>query len=264
MAVSNRFCSLEVKLPPTLSQRLRTFRCCFIEFTLLGGLRMHCRTGMIVSANVEGRNSLMLTRFTVLRLGLAVFAALLAGCASFAPTAYLNSSALSAIDTNRGFCVHEPSVDPKRINGSKTIQRMFGEAGFDTSCGDQTYVVEWWFESTDQRVDHAHMPTFCSGYGYWRSCTTGHGATLVTYQRTFQLVIREKITSQDTQAVDGDTGAANPRDGAVWSARLDSRGSKTDYSSLIPNLMLPILANLGQDRQNELLRLLPPENSAAD
>ena len=173
MAVSNRFCSLEVKLPPTLSQRLRTFRCCFIEFTLLGGLRMHCRTGMIVSANVEGRNSLMLTRFTVLRLGLAVFAALLAGCASFAPTAYLNSSALSAIDTNRGFCVHEPSVDPKRINGSKTIQRMFGEAGFDTSCGDQTYVVEWWFESTDQRVDHAHMPTFCSGYGYWRSCTTG-------------------------------------------------------------------------------------------
>ena len=208
----------------------------------------------------------MLTRFTVLRLGLSVFAALLAGCASFAPSAYFNSSALSEIDTARGFCVHEPSVDPKRINGSKTIQRMFGEAGFDTSCGDQAYVVEWWFESTDQRVDHAHMPTFCSGYGYWRTCTTGHGATLITYQRTFQLVIREEVTTQDMEAEAADSAArmADPRDGAVWSARLDSRGSKTDYLLLIPNLMLPILANLGQDRQNELLRLLPPEDTEAD
>ena len=133
----------------------------------------------------------MLTKFTALRIGLPVFAALLSGCASFAPSAYLNSSALSEIDTSRGFCVHEPSLDPKRINGSKTIQRMFGEAGFDASCGDQAYVVEWWFESTDQRVDHSHMPTFCSGYGYWRSCTIGQGATLITYQRTFQLVVRE-------------------------------------------------------------------------
>ena len=70
----------------------------------------------------------MFTRSTALRLGLPVFVALLAG-ASFAPSAYLNSSALSEIDTSRGFCVHEPSLDPKRINGSKTIQRMFGEAG---------------------------------------------------------------------------------------------------------------------------------------
>ena len=68
----------------------------------------------------------MLTKFSALRIGLPVFAALLSGRASFAPSAYLNSSALSEIDTSRGFCVHEPSLDPKRINGSKTIQRMFG------------------------------------------------------------------------------------------------------------------------------------------
>lgn len=208
----------------------------------------------------------MLTKFTALRIGLPVFAALLSGCASFAPSAYLNSSALSEIDTSRGFCVHEPSLDPKRINGSKTIQRMFGEAGFDASCGDQAYVVEWWFESTDQRVDHSHMPTFCSGYGYWRSCTIGQGATLITYQRTFQLVIREDITVTEAGADKAESAAeaVDPRDGAVWSARLDSRGSKTDYLSLIPNLMLPILANLGQDRENELLRLVAPEGAQTD
>lgn len=208
----------------------------------------------------------MFTRSTALRLGLPVFVALLAGCASFAPSAYLNSSALSEIDTSRGFCVHEPSLDPKRINGSKTIQRMFGEAGFDSSCGAQAYVVEWWFESTDQRVDHSHMPTFCSGYGYWRTCTIGQGATLITYQRTFQLVVREDITNQSFEAGGTETEAAvtDPRDGAVWSARLDSRGSKTDYLSLIPNLMRPILANLGQDRQNEQLRLVAPEDAGAD
>ena len=150
----------------------------------------------------------MFTRSTALRLGLPVFVALLAGCASFAPSAYLNSSALSEIDTSRGFCVHEPSLDPKRINGSKTIQRMFGEAGFDSSCGAQAYVVEWWFESTDQRVDHSHMPTFCSGYGYWRTCTIGQGATLITYQRTFQLVVREDITNQSFEAGDTETEAA--------------------------------------------------------
>lgn len=207
----------------------------------------------------------MLTKFTALRIGLPVFAALLSGCASFAPSAYLNSSALSEIDTSRGFCVHEPSLDPKRINGSKTIQRMFGEAGFDASCGDQAYVVEWWFESTDQRVDHSHMPTFCSGYGYWRSCTIGQGATLITYQRTFQLVVREDITSQDraTEGTESETAMADPREGAVWSARLDSRGAKTDYLSLIPNLMLPIMANLGQDRENERMRLVAPEDATA-
>lgn len=42
----------------------------------------------------------------------------------------------------------------------------------------------------------------------------------------------------------GDMGAdpaeevyADPRDGAVWVARLDSRGSNTDYSRLIAQLM---------------------------
>lgn len=208
----------------------------------------------------------MLTRLTALRLGIPAFVALLAGCASFAPSAYLNSSALSEIDTSRGFCVHEPSLDPKRINGSKTIQRMFGDAGFDASCGEQAYVIEWWFESTDQRIDHAHMPTFCSGYGYWRTCTGGQGATLITYQRTFQLVVREDITAQDmdADAAERDAGMVDPREGAVWSARLDSRGSKTDYLSLIPNLMLPILDNLGQDRENEMLRLVAPEDALAE
>ena len=207
----------------------------------------------------------MLSRITALRMGLPVVAAFLSGCASFAPSAYLNSSALSEIDTSRGFCVHEPSLDPKRINGSKSIQRMFGEAGFDASCGNQAYIVEWWFESTDQRVNHSHMPTFCSGYGYWRSCTIGRDATLITYQRTFQLVVREDITSQSgaTEGTESQSAMADPREGAVWSARLDSRGAKTDYLSLIPNLMLPILANLGQDRENELMRLVAPEDAMA-
>ena len=43
---------------------------------------------------------------------------------------------------------------------------------------------------------------------------------------------------------------ADPRDGAVWVARLDGRGSNTDYSRLIPELMQPILTTLGQDRKN--------------
>ena len=98
----------------------------------------------------------------LLLLAASLFAA---GCASFAPSVYLNSSALAAIDTNRGFCVHEPSLDTKRINSSKAITLRSAEAGFDTSCSDQNYVVEWWFESTDQRVDHSHFPTLCFGYG---------------------------------------------------------------------------------------------------
>ena len=142
---------------------------------------------------------------------------------------------------------------------------MFGEAGFDSSCGAQAYVVEWWFESTDQRVDHSHMPTFCSGYGYWRTCTIGQGATLITYQRTFQLVVREDITNQSFEAGDTETEAAvtDPRDGAVWSARLDSRGSKTDYLSLIPTDAAD-LGQSGQDRQNEQLRLVAPEDAGAN
>ena len=170
----------------------------------------------------------MLTKFTALRIGLPVFAALLSGCASFAPSAYLNSSALSEIDTSRGFCVHEPSLDPKRINGSKSIQRMFGEAGFDASCGNQAYIVEWWFESTDQRVNHSHMPTFCSGYGYWRSCTIGRDATLITYQRTFQLVVREDITSQD--------GATEGTE--TQSATAPSLGSAIAVSLSVPSVAL--------------------------
>ena len=202
---------------------------------------------------------------------------LVAGCASFAPSAYLNSSALAAIDTSRGFCVHEPSLDAKRINASKAITQRFAEAGFDTSCSEQNYAVEWWFESTDQRVDHSHLPTFCSGYGYWRSCTGGYGATLITYQRTFQLVVREEPTAgyedaglgsaedlaDDTAEEMAEEMFADPRDGAVWVARLDSRGSNTDYSRLIPELMQPILTTLGQDRENELMRLVRPEEAVA-
>ena len=187
-----------------------------------------------------------------------------AGCASFAPSAYLNSSALSAIDTSRGFCVHEPSLDAKRINASKAITQRFAEAGFDTSCSDQNYAVEWWFESTDQRVDHSHLPTFCSGYGYWRSCTGGYGATLITYQRTFQLVVREEPTEDGDMAEDvAEEAFADPREGAVWVARLDSRGSHTDYSKLIPELMQTILTTIGQDRENEHMRLVRPKQPLA-
>ena len=185
-----------------------------------------------------------------------------AGCASFAPSAYLNSSALAAIDTSRGFCIHEPSLDAKRINASKAINQRFAEAGFDTSCSEQNYAVEWWFESTDQRVDHSHFPSFCSGYGYWRSCTGGYGDTLITYQRTFQLVVREEPTEGGDMAEDtAEEVFADPRDGAVWVARLDSRGSNTDYSRLIPEIMQAILTTLGQDRENEQMRLVRPKQS---
>ena len=193
---------------------------------------------------------------------LLVTSILVAGCASFAPSAYLNSSALAAIDTSRGFCVHEPSLDAKRINASKAITQRFAEAGFDTSCSEQNYAVEWWFESTDQRVDHSHLPTFCSGYGYWRSCTGGYGDTLITYQRTFQLVVREEPTERGDMAEDmAEEVFADPRDGAVWVARLDSRGSNTDYSRLIPEIMQAILTTLGQDRENEQMRLVRPKQS---
>lgn len=193
---------------------------------------------------------------------LLVTSILVAGCASFAPSAYLNSSALAAIDTSRGFCVHEPSLDAKRINASKAITQRFAEAGFDTSCSEQNYAVEWWFESTDQRVDHSHLPTFCSGYGYWRSCTGGYGDTLITYQRTFQLVVREEPTEGGDMAEDmAEEVFADPRDGAVWVARLDSRGSNTDYSRLIPEIMQAILTTLGQDRENEQMRLVRPKQS---
>ena len=193
---------------------------------------------------------------------LLVTSILVAGCASFAPSAYLNSSALAAIDTSRGFCVHEPSLDAKRINASKAITQRFAEAGFDTSCSEQNYAVEWWFESTDQRVDHSHLPTFCSGYGYWRSCTGGYGDTLITYQRTFQLVVREEPTERGDMAEDmAEEVFADPRDGAVWVARLDSRGSNTDYSRLIPEIMQAILTTLGQDRENEQMRLVRPRQS---
>ena len=54
---------------------------------------------------------------------------------------------------------------------------------------------------------------------------------------------------------------ADPRDGAVWVARLDSRGSNTDYFRLIAELMQPILKTMGQDRENELMRLVRPEEA---
>ena len=55
--------------------------------------------------------------------------------------------------------------------------------------------------------------------------------------------------------------SADPRDGAVWVARLDSRGSNTDYSRLIPEIMQAILTTLGQDRENEQMRLVRPKQS---
>ncbi len=208
---------------------------------------------------------------------------ILSGCASFAPSAYVNSSALTDIDTSRGFCVFEPSLDAKRINASKIIQQAFSDAGFDTSCSAKNYAVEWWFESNDQRVDYAFMPTFCSGYGYWRTCSRGHDATLITYQRTFQLVVREAPTQtvvdaagqpasvltaavpteMDQQPVSEQSEQTfiDPREGAVWVARLDSRGSGTDYMRLIPDLMRPVIMNLGQNRENERMRLVALKES---
>lgn len=216
----------------------------------------------VLTSGVNGeKEEIMKTRPFLTPL-LLVTSILVAGCASFAPSAYLNSSALAAIDTSRGFCVHEPSLDAKRINASKAITQRFAEAGFDTSCSEQNYAVEWWFESTDQRVDHSHLPTFCSGYGYWRSCTGGYGDTLITYQRTFQLVVREEPTEGGDMAEDmAEEVFADPRDGAVWVARLDSRGSNTDYSRLIPEIMQAILTTLGQDRENEQMRLVRPKQS---
>ena len=216
----------------------------------------------VLTSGVNGeKEEIMKTRPFLTPL-LLVTSILVAGCASFAPSAYLNSSALAAIDTSRGFCVHEPSLDAKRINASKAITQRFAEAGFDTSCSEQNYAVEWWFESTDQRVDHSHLPTFCSGYGYWRSCTGGYGDTLITYQRTFQLVVREEPTERRDMAEDmAEEVFADPRDGAVWVARLDSRGSNTDYSRLIPEIMQAILTTLGQDRENEQMRLVRPKQS---
>jgi hypothetical protein len=216
---------------------------------------------VLTSGAIGEEEEMMKTRPFLTPL-LLVTSILVAGCASFAPSAYLNSSALAAIDTSRGFCVHEPSLDAKRINASKAITQRFAEAGFDTSCSEQNYAVEWWFESTDQRVDHSHLPTFCSGYGYWRSCTGGYGDTRITYQRTFQLVVREEPTEGGDMAEDmAEEVFADPRDGAVWVARLDSRGSNTDYFRLIPELMQPILTTLGQDRENELMRLVRPEEA---
>ena len=49
----------------------------------------------------------------------------------------------------------------------------------------------------------------------------------------------------------------------MWVARLDSRGSNTDYSRLIPQLMQPILLSLGDDRENEQLRLVRPDEQDA-
>ena len=221
----------------------------------------------VLTSGANGEEEEMMKTRPFLAPLLLVTSLMVAGCASFAPSAYLNSSALAAIDTSRGFCVHEPSLDAKRINASKAITQRFAEAGFDTSCSDKNYAVEWWFESTDQRVDHSHLPTFCSGYGYWRSCTGGYGATLITYQRTFQLVVREEPTAGSEDAgpdlVEGMAKEmfADPRDGAVWVARLDSRGSNTDYSRLIPELMQPILTTLGQDRENERMRLVRAEEA---
>ena len=216
----------------------------------------------VLTSGVNGEEEEIMKTRPFLTPLLLVTSILVAGCASFAPSAYLNSSALAAIDTSRGFCVHEPSLDAKRINASKAITQRFAEAGFDTSCSEQNYAVEWWFESTDQRVDHSHLPTFCSGYGYWRSCTGGYGDTLITYQRTFQLVVREEPTERGDMAEDmAEEVFADPRDGAVWVARLDSRGSNTDYSRLIPEIMQAILTTLGQDRENEQMRLVRPRQS---
>lgn len=179
-----------------------------------------------------------------------------AGCSTFAPSAYLNSSALGAIETDKGFCIEEKSLDPRRINASNTIEQMFANAGFTTSCGADAYTVEWSFEATDQRVDHTHLPTFCSGYGYWRSCSGGQGNTLTTYQRSFRLVVREAV---EALAPDESTDAlADERLGAVWVASVDSRGTKTDYVALMSDLMQPVLNSLGKNHENTVIRLVRP------
>jgi hypothetical protein len=166
----------------------------------------------------------------------------------------LNSSALGTINPDRGFCVIEKSLDPRRINASNTIEKMFAEAGYDTSCGENAYAVEWIFEVTDQRVDHSHLPTFCSGYGYWRSCSGGQGATFTTYQRSFRVVLRE---ISDVVELGGD-GVSDERQGAVWVASIDSRGPSTDYLPMMPQLMTPVLASLGQNHENTVMRLVKP------
>ena len=107
----------------------------------------------------------------------------------------------------------------------------------------------------------------CSGYGYWRSCTGGYDATLITYQRTFQLVVRKEPSAGYEDASPNlpenmaEEMFADPRDDAVWVARLDSRGSNTDYSRLIPELTQPNLTTLGQDRENERIRLVRAEEA---
>jgi hypothetical protein len=185
---------------------------------------------------------------------LSLFLLASSGCASFGPSGYLNSSALGTINPDRGFCVIEKSLDPRRINASNTIEKMFAEAGYDTSCGANAYAVEWIFEVTDQRVDHSHLPTFCSGYGYWRSCSGGQGATFTTYQRSFRVVLRE---ISDVVELGGD-GVSDERQGAVWVASIDSRGPSTDYLPMMPQLMTPVLASLGQNHENTVMRLVKP------
>jgi hypothetical protein len=185
---------------------------------------------------------------------LSLFLLASSGCASFGPSGYLNSSALGTINPDRGFCVIEKTLDPRRINASNTIEKMFTEAGYDTSCGENAYAVEWIFEVTDQRVDHSHLPTFCSGYGYWRSCSGGQGATFTTYQRSFRVVLRE---ISDVVELGGD-GVSDERQGAVWVASVDSRGPSTDYLPMMPQLMTPVLASLGQNHENTVMRLVKP------
>jgi hypothetical protein len=185
---------------------------------------------------------------------LSLFLLASSGCASFGPSGYLNSSALGTINPDRGFCVTEKSLDPRRINASNTIEKMFAEAGYDTSCGANAYAVEWIFEVTDQRVNHSHLPTFCSGYGYWRSCSGGQGATFTTYQRSFRVVLRE---ISDVVELGGD-GVSDERQGAVWVASIDSRGPSTDYLPMMPQLMTPILASLGQNHENTVMQLVKP------
>jgi len=185
---------------------------------------------------------------------LSLFLLASSGCASFGPSGYLNSSALGTINPDRGFCVTEKSLDPRRINASNTIEKMFAEAGYDTSCDANAYAVEWIFEVTDQRVDHSHLPTFCSGYGYWRSCSGGQGATFTTYQRSFRVVLRE---ISDVVELGGD-GVSDERQGAVWVASIDSRGPSTDYLPMMPQLMTPVLASLGQNHENTVMRLVKP------
>jgi hypothetical protein len=185
---------------------------------------------------------------------LSLFIFVSSGCASFGPSGYLNSSALGTLEAGRGFCISEKSLDPRRINASNTIEKMFSEAGFDTSCGANAYTVEWIYEVTDQRVEHSHLPTFCSGYGYWRSCSGGQGATLTTYQRIFRLVLRD--FTDVVEFAEDDDGISDERRGAVWVASIDSRGSSTDYLPMMPQLMTPILASLGQNHENTVTRLV--------